>query len=163
MRRVVSTAAAAGDELPDRRIDDLSLAVSEACANAIDAQRAIDADAPVAIRIDLDEGAVAVTVTDHAGGFSPDDVDPLPSVEDPGRLRHEHGLGLPLIRSLAESVTFEPTDDGTAVRIEVHREPATDRDRSSGSGLRPRTVGVDRAPKRRAHLVLVMRSQYVVT
>ena len=108
VRRVVSTAAAAGDELPVRRIDDLSLAVSEACANAIDAQRAIDADAPVAIRIDLDDGVVVVTVTDHAGGFSPDDVDPLPSVEDPGRLRHEHGLGLPLIRSLSESVTFEP-------------------------------------------------------
>jgi anti-sigma regulatory factor (Ser/Thr protein kinase) len=125
VRRVVSTAAAAGDEealpLPTRRIDDLSLAVSEACANAIDAQRAIDADAPVAIRIDLDDGVVVVTITDHAGGFSPDDVDPLPSVEDPGRLRHEHGLGLPLIRSLTESVTFAPTEDGTTVRIEVHQ------------------------------------------
>ena len=49
----------------------------------------------MAIRIELDDAAVVVTVTDHAGGFSPDDVDPLPSVEDPGRLRHEHGLGLP--------------------------------------------------------------------
>jgi len=123
VRRVVSTAASADDVLSVRRIDDLSLAVSEACANAIEAQRSVDADAPVAIQIDLAEGAVAVTVTDHAGGFSPDDVDPLPSVEDPGRLRHEHGLGLPLIRSLAESVRFDPTSDGTAVRIEVHRAP----------------------------------------
>ena len=119
VRRVVSTAAAAGDELPDRRIDDLSLAVSEACANAIDAQRAIGAVAPVTIHIELGDGAVAVTVTDHAGGFSPDALDPLPSVEDPGRLRHEHGLGLPLIRSLSESVSFEPTEEGTAVRIIV--------------------------------------------
>ena len=62
---------------------------------------------------------MVVTVTDHAGGFVPDEVDPLPSVEDPGRLRHEHGLGLPLMRSLAESVTFAPTADGTAVRLEV--------------------------------------------
>ena len=121
VRRVVSTAASAGDELPDRRIDDLSLAVSEACANAIDAQRAIGEVAPVTIHIELGDGAVAVTVTDHAGGFSPDALDPLPSVEDPGRLRHEHGLGLPLIRSLAESVSFEPTEEGTAVRIVVRR------------------------------------------
>ena len=64
---------------------------------------------------------MAVTVTDHAGGFAPDEVDPLPSAEDPGRLRHERGLGLPLISSLAESVTFTPTGDGTAVRIEVRR------------------------------------------
>ena len=126
VRRVVSAAAAAGDALPTRRIDDLSLAVSEACANAIDAQRAVDAAAPVGIRIELDHDVVAVTVTDHAGGFSPDEVDPLPSVEDPGRLRHEHGLGLPLIRSLAESVTFRPTDDGTAVRMEVATSKSED-------------------------------------
>ncbi|MET0903827.1 MAG: ATP-binding protein [Acidimicrobiales bacterium] len=124
VRRVVSTAAAAADDLPTRRLDDLSLAVSEACANAIDAQLAIDATEPVAIHIELDESGVAVTVTDHAGGFSPDELDPLPAVEDPGRLRHEHGLGLPLIRSLAESVTFRRTDDGTAVRIEVGRDRA---------------------------------------
>jgi serine/threonine-protein kinase RsbW len=119
VRRVVSTAAGVVDDLTDRRIDDLSLAVSEACANAIDAQRAIGELSPVAIQIELRDAAVAVTVTDHAGGFSPDAVDPLPAVEDPGRLRHENGLGLPLMRSLSESVTFERTDDGTAVRIEV--------------------------------------------
>jgi len=123
VRRVVSTAAAAGDGLSVRRIDDLSLAVSEACANAIEAQRSIDAEAPVAVQIELEDGVVVVTVTDHAGGFSPDDLDPLPSVEDPGRLRHEHGLGLPLIRSLAEAVRFDPTSDGTAVRIEVRASP----------------------------------------
>jgi len=123
VRRVVATAAAAGDGLSVRRIDDLSLAVSEACANAIEAQRSIDAEAPVAVQIELEDGVVVVTVTDHAGGFSPDDLDPLPSVEDPGRLRHEHGLGLPLIRSLAEAVRFDPTSDGTAVRIEVRASP----------------------------------------
>jgi serine/threonine-protein kinase RsbW len=126
VRRVVAAAAATSDGLPDRRIDDLSLAVSEACANAIDAQRAIGEPSPVAIRIELHPGTVAVTVTDHAGGFLPDTLDPLPSVEDPGRLRHEHGLGLPLIRSLSEAVTFEHTEDGTAVRIRVGGEKPED-------------------------------------
>jgi anti-sigma regulatory factor (Ser/Thr protein kinase) len=121
VRRVVSTAAATGDELPDRRIDDLSLAVSEACANAIEAQRATGAGDAVAVRIDLGDGEVSVTITDHAGGFSPDEVDPIPAAEDPGRLRHEHGLGLPLMRSLASSVSFERTRDGTQVRIVVQR------------------------------------------
>ncbi len=139
VRRVVATAAAAGDELSARRIDDLSLAVSEACANAIDAQRAVDADAPVSIQIDLDDGVVVVTITDHAGGFSPDALDPLPSVEDPGRLRHEHGLGLPLIRSLSESVSFDATGDGTAVRIEVRR--SVPEEREGPAGLEPRRPG----------------------
>ena len=121
VRRVVSTAAATGDELPDRRIDDLSLAVSEACANAIEAQRATGAGDAVAVRIDLGDGEVSVTITDHAGGFSPDEVDPIPAAEDPGRLRQEHGLGLPLMRSLSSSVSFERTRDGTEVRIVVQR------------------------------------------
>ena len=121
VRRVVASAAETRDELPTRRIDDLSLAVSEACANAIDAQRATGNGEPVAIRIDLGDGEVMVTVTDHAGGFSPDEVDPIPSAEDPGRLRHERGLGLSLMRTLAESVSFERTQDGTAVRLVVRR------------------------------------------
>ncbi len=120
VRRVVATAASVDHVLPDRRIDDLSLAVSEACANAIDAQRSSGSVEPVAVAIELGEQAVAVTITDHAGGFSPDEVDPLPAADDPGRLRHERGLGLPLMRSLAEAVTFTATADGTAVRIEVH-------------------------------------------
>jgi anti-sigma regulatory factor (Ser/Thr protein kinase) len=119
VRRVVAAAAGVEDLLPDRRIDDLSLAVSEACANAIDAQRAAGSDAPVEVMIDLMGGRVAVTVRDHAGGFAPEEVDPLPEAEDPGRLRHERGLGLPLMESLTESITFTPTADGTAVRLEV--------------------------------------------
>jgi anti-sigma regulatory factor (Ser/Thr protein kinase) len=119
VRRVVAAAAGVEDLLPDRRIDDLSLAVSEACANAIDAQRAAGSDAPVEVVIHLMGGRVAVTVRDHAGGFAPEEVDPLPEAEDPGRLRHERGLGLPLMESLTESITFTPTADGTAVRLEV--------------------------------------------
>lgn len=119
VRRVVATAASVDGTLPDRRIDDLSLAVSEACANAVDAQRSEGSTASVQVTLELHSTFVAVTVTDHAGGFSPDEVDPLPAMEDPGRLRHERGLGLPLIRSLADSVTFTATADGTAVRITV--------------------------------------------
>jgi len=119
VRRVVAAAASADDVLSDRRIDDLSLAVSEACANAIDAQRSAGSEAPVEVAIELMGDAVAVTVRDHAGGFAPDEVDPLPDADDPGRLRHERGLGLPLMDSLTESVTFTPTDEGTAVRLEV--------------------------------------------
>ncbi len=119
IRRVVATAASIDGVLADRRIDDLSLAVSEACANAVDAQRSAGSGAGLGITIELDATAVSVTITDHAGGFAPDEVDPLPAAEDPGRLRHERGLGLPLMRSLADELTFTSTPHGTAVRIEV--------------------------------------------
>lgn len=118
-RRAVAAAARLHGGVADRRVEDLSLAVSEACTNAVNACRARGVEAPVHLRVELGVEAVLVTVTDHAGGFEPDDVHPIPSAEDPKRLGHEGGLGLPLIRSLADEATFTHTDDGTAVAIRV--------------------------------------------
>ena len=39
VRSIVTLIAETGSKLPDRRIEDLRLAVTEACANAIDAER----------------------------------------------------------------------------------------------------------------------------
>lgn len=118
-RRAVAAAARLHGGVPDRRVEDLSLAVSEACTNAVNACKARGVDAPVHLRVELGAESIVVTVTDHAGGFEPDDVDPIPSAEDPRRLGHEGGLGLPLIRNLADDATFTRTDDGTVVAIQV--------------------------------------------
>jgi serine/threonine-protein kinase RsbW len=119
VRLVVETSASVDGRLPERRIDDLRLAVSEASTNAVEAQAAAGSDAPIQVRIELDEKRVAVTVTDHAGGFDLADLDPIPPVTDPSRLRHERGLGIPLIRWLVDDATFTRTRDGTEVRLEV--------------------------------------------
>jgi anti-sigma regulatory factor (Ser/Thr protein kinase) len=100
-------------------MEDLRLAVSEASANAVDAQLEAGSSEPLEVRIEVTEAHVAVTVTDHAGGFDPGDVTPLPRATDPQRLRHERGLGIPLMRSLVDEVTFTATGDGTAVRLLV--------------------------------------------
>lgn len=119
VRLMVQAAASVDGRVPERRIDDLRLAVSEACANALDAQHKAGSDAPVHTIIELDDTEVAVTVTDHAGGFDVEAVDPIPPVTDPKRLRHERGLGIPLMRSLVDDVTFTRTKQGTAVRLVV--------------------------------------------
>jgi anti-sigma regulatory factor (Ser/Thr protein kinase) len=119
VRIVIEIAASIDRQIPERRIDDLRLAVSEAAANAVDAQLASGREAPVHIGIELEEDLIAVTVTDHAGGFDVEDLDPIPPVTDPSRLRHERGLGIPLMRSLVDETTFTRTPDGTAVRLVV--------------------------------------------
>lgn len=119
-RLVVQTAASIHGKLSDQRIDDLRLAVSEACANSLDAGKAHGIAAPIDLRIAVADDQVAVTVTDHAGGFDESAVDPIPPVTDPRRLRHERGLGISLMRSLADEVTFTRTADGTAVHLVVH-------------------------------------------
>jgi anti-sigma regulatory factor (Ser/Thr protein kinase) len=60
-----------------------------------------------------------VIVTDRAGGFELEAVDPIPVPTDPQRLSHERGLGIPLMRSLVDDVAFDPVDGGTAVRLAV--------------------------------------------
>lgn len=117
VRLVVETTTSMDGRLSERDIDDLRLAVSEASANAVEALHGLGSDTPIRIRIDLGDDHIAVTVTDHGGGFDVAEVDPIPHATDPSRLRHESGLGIPLIRSLVDEVTFNRTIDGTAVLL----------------------------------------------
>ncbi len=117
-RLVVAATAATDPLLPEDRIDDLRLAVSEACTNAIEAHRRVGSD-PSVIRIEcrLRPDQVEVEVEDHGAGFDPDALVDHPPAGDPTRLDHERGLGIPLMRVLTDEVEFRPTTGGTAVRM----------------------------------------------
>jgi serine/threonine-protein kinase RsbW len=120
-RMVVTTAAALDPMFPDGRVSDLRLAVSEACTNAIEAQQRLERDDSVLVRCSLADDRVSVEVEDRGGGFTVDSIPHLPDATDPERLRHEHGLGIDLIRSVADEVVFEAVDEGTLVRLVVYR------------------------------------------
>jgi serine/threonine-protein kinase RsbW len=119
VRLVVSGAAAIHRSVPERRLEDLRLAVTEACANAVDATQKAGSSAPVAVLIELQEDLAVVRVIDHAGGFEPAEIEVLPAATDPQRLTHERGLGLSLMRSLVDEVAFARTSDGMEVRLTV--------------------------------------------
>lgn len=103
------------------RLDDLRLAVTEACSNAVKVHRPEALGDPVVVSCHIDDEFVHVDVRDRGPGFDPSELVPLPEPEDPERLRHEHGLGVELIRTLADEVTFRPEADGTVVGISVRR------------------------------------------
>lgn len=119
VRLVVSGAAAVDRVVPERRLEDLRLAVTEACANAIEATQQAGTETPIRVAIELEDGLATVVVTDGAGGFDPAAIEALPPATDPDRLTHERGLGLSLMRSLVDEVTITPTGDGTEVRLVV--------------------------------------------
>jgi serine/threonine-protein kinase RsbW len=122
VRLVVDAAVASlAPGLAAARLDDLKIAVTEACSNAIEAHEAIYAEGPVVVRCLVDDDQVTVEVTDHGRGFDPDRVESLPAATDPRRLRHESGLGIPLMRTLADEVEFTPGEEGTTVRLTVYR------------------------------------------
>jgi len=116
-RVVVSAAASVDPAFPPARVADLRLAVSELCANAIESQQRLDRVEPLTIRCILDDDRVTIEIEDHGGGFDPGGLDPLPAATDPTRLERERGLGIPLVRGLADDVQFLVKDDGTTVRV----------------------------------------------
>ncbi len=124
VRLVVATAAALDPPLPESRLDDLRLAVTEACSNAIKAHREDAADDPVIVSCHLDADRFRVDIRDRGPGFDPDGLSALPAATDPKRLQHESGLGIPLIRVLTDEVTFRPADDGTIVSMILERGSA---------------------------------------
>src|SRR3954471_5897808 len=86
--------------LPDDLVEDLRLAVTEACTNVVRHAYPPDRPGPVEISIQPLEERVSVTVSDHGRGIgtSSDTTGP--------------GLGLPLIAALADNVELQPVQGG---------------------------------------------------
>lgn len=135
-RQVVAAAAALEPTFQDDRIDDLRIAVSEATTNAIEAyQDTLGPGRPaprtvteggegdsdrIVIRCNLDDDRIEVEVLDRGLGFDPGGVAAPPDAAHPERLGHERGLGIPLMRVLADEAEIESNEDGTAVRLVVY-------------------------------------------
>ncbi len=126
LARILVAATASGAPLfPDERLDDLRLAVSEACTNAIEAQIRARREAPPGRKVDdhilirclVADERMEIEVYDQGTGFDPDALVAHPPVTDPTRLDYERGLGIPLIRILTDEVEFHPSPEGTKVRM----------------------------------------------
>lgn len=119
-RLVVSALASARCEVADDRIDDLKLAVSEACTNAIEAHGYSGIDTPISLRCAEDGERLEVVVQDR-GTVSDSPLVPQPSeLVDPDRAHFERSLGIPLIRTLVDEVGIHSTDAGTSVRMVLY-------------------------------------------
>ena len=127
-RLVVSSLASARRALAEDRVDDLKLAVSEACTNAIEAHADAVVDDRVTVRWSEGDDRLQVQIEDRGAGFDPSDLPEHPPVTDPERLNFERGLGIPLIRTLVDEVDFDPSATGTSVRMVMFCGPADDLD-----------------------------------
>lgn len=121
VRLVLAAAEALEPPIGSARLDDLRLAVTEACSNAVKVHRHEALADPVVVSCHIEDDWVHVEVRDRGPGFDPDDVDPLPDPEDPARLDHEHGLGVQLIHDLADEVAYRAVEGGTVVSLSLLR------------------------------------------
>jgi serine/threonine-protein kinase RsbW len=136
VRLVVASLASARRAVADERIDDLKLAVSEACTNAIEANVSTGDDHPVVIRCWEGTERLEVWISDSGSGFDPNVLPEHPPVTDPDRLNFERGLGIPLIRSLVDDVRFESGPTGTTAQLTLFGASADDSSDATSEILR---------------------------
>jgi serine/threonine-protein kinase RsbW len=102
--RHVTAAFAARERLPETLVEDLKLAVTEACTNVVRHAYASGAEGHVEVDIAAAPEAVHVAVTDGGLGLRPN-----PASDGAG-------LGLPLMAALADSIEIEPAG-GSGSRV----------------------------------------------
>lgn len=93
--------------VPDDRVSDITLAVTEACANAVLHAYADRRDGKFEVSAELaDDGDLQVRVRDHGSGMAP-------RVDSPGL-----GVGLPVMAAIADTLEIDaPPGVGTIVRM----------------------------------------------
>ena len=104
IRDFVSGNARAAD-IPEVTVENIILAVDEACTNIIKHAYNLSPEGEIIIKIDYDEEKFMVTIIDYGKSFEPDRV-PLPDLQKYYREHRVGGLGMYLMKSLMDDVEY---------------------------------------------------------
>ena len=92
--------------VPEERVGDVLLAVTEACTNVVrHAYRDRGEPGNLEISASIDGDGLSVCVADHGLGFAP-------RVDSPGL-----GLGVPLMAALADDLAIRPSSDNGGTEV----------------------------------------------
>ncbi len=140
--RLVATAVARRSGVDESLLDEVRLAVGEACSRAVEAHQKHCPRQPIRVALSDDGERFEVVVTDAA----PADADGIPAIAAPaggngtapgaalvlgdeedagGILQLPAGVGLAVITGLADDVRISPADDGTSVVMSWKRRSAS--------------------------------------
>src|SRR5699024_4617191 len=104
LARLVVVTAARRSGMDEERVEDLRIAVSEATTNAIISHQEAGSEEPVVLSCgsEQDDASFTVAIQDAGPGFKPASPEELASRD----WQEESGLGITLIRNLADDVEF---------------------------------------------------------
>jgi anti-sigma regulatory factor (Ser/Thr protein kinase) len=127
-RQLLSIIAGASGLLDEGRVDDLTLAASEACMNAVECYVLAPegGDQRVVVHLTRSASGLTVTVDDSGPGFDPGTIsqEAMRADEHPASRRsrpclEERGRGVSIIRALVDDLAFDTSVGGTSVRMAV--------------------------------------------
>jgi serine/threonine-protein kinase RsbW len=111
-----ATAIAESIRMSPDRIDEVRMAVVEACINALEHSQASDREVFVTFQVvgETDPEKLRILVHDNGVGFAPDTVEE-PTMESKIKAMRKRGWGLKIIRGLMDEVEIRSGDEGTTV------------------------------------------------
>jgi len=124
--RLVATAVARRSGVEEALLDEVRLAVGEACSRAVEAHRRHCPAEPVRIALTDSAGRFEVSVTDTGDPGAGANGDSITAgagsaasgpVPDPAPLGAGPALGLAVIQGLADDVQISETDGGVTIRM----------------------------------------------
>lgn len=96
-------------QLPDEKLSDVLLAVTEATTNAIIHANKSDANKKVTIDVEVVDSKMIVKVKDEGEGFEPKEI---PDPTEPENLLKDHGRGIYLMRVYMDDLEYKRTPTG---------------------------------------------------
>lgn len=114
------------DMSPDK-VDEVRMAVVEACINSLEHSRSADQKVYLTFAV-VKEGAdekLRITVRDNGVGFCPDDLIE-PKIEEKLKAARKRGWGLKIISGLMDEVELQSGPEGTTVAMSKYCDRRTD-------------------------------------
>lgn len=105
--------------LDEETVDDLKIAISEACTNAVLSHEEAGRDDPVTLTWSDDDDQVVVEVGDRGRSYAVEEIEGALGREV---LAERVSLSMALLKSLVDDVVFEPREGGgMSTRLILHR------------------------------------------
>ena len=104
--------------LDHNKVDEIKIAVVEACINAFEHSKS--ADRRISVSFSMDEKGLMKSINDGGDGFDMDDA--MPKIaEKRSEGIGDRGWGLTLIHELMDEVSIDSTDNGTQEKMLKYR------------------------------------------
>ncbi len=114
------------DMSPDR-VDEVRMAVVEACINSLEHSAAADQKVHLTFVVVKEGGTekLQITVRDNGVGFSPSELKE-PKIEEKLKAARKRGWGLKIISGLMDEVDLQSGPEGTTVAMTKYRDRGAD-------------------------------------
>ena len=97
------------------KVDEVRMAVVEACINAFEHSRAKDGRVYITFEVvGKDAATLQITIADNGVGFEPEEIE-TPRIEDKLKATRKRGWGIQIIKGLMDEVEIQSDDRGTRV------------------------------------------------